>query len=342
MSTLSPRTEDRFRIPGVDQWASRVGLGGAATGGHGWGARDDDAAVAAIRAAAEAGITFFDTADVYGLGLAERLLRLGLDQIPGALERSVIATKGGVRWDDHGRTVRDSSPTHLAAAAEASLRRLGVECIPLYYLHWQDGKTPLEDSIGALVRLREQGKVRAVGVSNVLPAELRVLASARIAAVQVKGNLLEPDEAFAVAEAAQAIGAVVICSSALADGLLSGAIGLGRVFDQDDHRRRYPLFQPGAFEEALRRVEIARGHADALGRSVAQVALRWLLDCGSADAVLCGAKRPEQLTDNAGALGWSLPPDRLHALARGVPMSTGSAFKRWREADTRRARRPAS
>lgn len=342
MNDGSMRTEDLFCVPGIDLRISRVGLGGAATGGHGWGARDDEAAVAAIRRAAESGITFFDTADVYGLGLAERLLQKGLNEVPGARERSIIATKGGVRWDEHGRTTRDSSPSHLVAAAEASMRRLGVDCIPLYYLHWQDGSTPLEDSIGALCRLRDQGKVRAIGVSNIDPSDLPRLATARIAAVQVKGNLLEPDELFTTAKAAEAIGATVVCSSALADGLLSGRIGSDRIFAEDDHRLRYPLFQDGAFEEALRRVDIVRESADALRRSPAQTALRWLLDTPVANAVLCGAKRPEQLADNVGALGWTLPPNRMETLACRVPMTTCPAFEQWRRKISRQVGRPTA
>lgn len=330
MSNGSLRAKDQFCIPGTDMWTSRLGLGGAATGGHGWGARDDESAVAAICRAAESGITFFDTADVYGLGLAESLLRKGLDAVPGALSRSVIATKGGVRWDEQGRTVRDSSPTYLIAAAEASMRRLGVDCIPLYYLHWQDGRTPLEDSLGALCRLRDQGKVRAIGLSNVGASELRHCATSYVAAVQVKGNLLEPDELFSTAIAASAIGAAVVCYSALADGLLAGNIGSDRVFAEDDHRIRYPLFRKGVFEDALKRVELVRVSARALKRSPSQVALRWILETPAANAVLCGAKSPGQLEDNAGALGWDLPTEDLDFLASQVPMSTCAPFETWR------------
>jgi aryl-alcohol dehydrogenase-like predicted oxidoreductase len=341
MSNGSIRADDLFSIPGIDLRISRLGLGGAATGGHGWGNRDDDAAVAAIRRAAECGVTFFDTADVYGLGLAECLLRKGLCEVSGARERSVIATKGGVRWDEQGRTMRDSSPPHLVAAAEASLRRLGLDCIPLYYLHWQDDQTPLEDSIDALCRLRDQGKVRTIGVSNIDPEDLPRLAAARIAAVQVKGNLLEPDELFETVGAARSIGAVVVCSSALADGLLCGCIGPERVFTADDHRLRYPLFQAGVFPEAIRRVGMVRECADGLRQTPAQIALRWLLDTSVVDAVLCGAKRPEQLIENVGSLGWSLTLDRIEFLARSIPIAVGPSFERWREQITRHVGRPS-
>ena len=258
-----------FRIPGIPRPATRLGLGGAPTGGHGWGPRDDRAALAAILEAAESGVTLFDTADVYGLGLAEELLGRALSARSTLRESAVVATKGGVSWDASGRTRRDNSPLYLRSALEGSLRRLRTDCIDLYYLHWMDGRTPVGESVGTLTRFRDEGKVRAIGICNVPAFELTGLSWTGLAAVQVKGNLLEPGELLAVSATARAIGARVICSSALADGLLAGSIGPERRFEADDHRARYPLFQPGTFERALDHVRNLVAVSTRVGRSPA-------------------------------------------------------------------------
>jgi aryl-alcohol dehydrogenase-like predicted oxidoreductase len=315
-----------FMLRGVSQAATRIGMGGAPTGGHGWGTRDDAAALAALVRAIECGITFFDTADVYGLGNAEELLRQALDEVPGSRSEVVVATKGGVAWDDAGRTRRDSSPHYLRQALEASLVRLGADCVDLYYLHWPDDVIPLEASLEELMRFRTEGKVRAIGVCNLGPTQLALCGHAGLAAVQVKGNLLEPEELLGVSAAARGIGAQVICSSALADGLLTGSIGRDRVFGPDDHRSRYPLFQPGTFEVALDRIERARDVAQRAGMSLSQLAMRWLLDCEAADAVLFGTTSPMHVAENAGCLGHRLNVDMVRSLAENVPISPIAAL----------------
>jgi aryl-alcohol dehydrogenase-like predicted oxidoreductase len=263
---------------------------------------------------------------VYGLGNAETLLRRALEDFPSSRHDVVIATKGGVAWDEAGRTRRDSSPHQLRRALEASLQRLGVDCIDLYYLHWPDAITPLEASLEALMRFRAEGKVRAIGVCNLGAGQLAQCGHAGLAAVQVKGNLLEPEDLLSASSIARSIGAQVICSSALADGLLTGSIGRGRAFGPDDHRCRYPLFQPGIFTQALDRVECARVIARRLGMSMSQLAVRWLLDCGAADAVLFGTTSPAHVTENAACLTQRLDADTVLALGREVPMVPLSAL----------------
>jgi len=317
---VTPNPSSTFTVRGITKTASRLGLGGAPTGGHGWGARNDELAVDAIRAAFENGVNFFDTADVYGLGVAEELLSNVMDSTQGMRDASVLATKGGVSWDATGRTKRDSSPAYLRFALENSLRRLRTDCVDLYYLHWTDGETALADSIGALVELRSQGKVRAIGICNVGPAELQGLGWAGLAAIQVKGNLLEPLEMISVASAAREIGAAVVCSSALADGLLSGAIGLERRFGTDGHRSRYPLFQPPKFEESLRHVAHLVDLARAIGEPPASVALRWLLQFEHADAALTGSTSSQHIRDNCRCLRFALPRALMDELSVRIPI----------------------
>ena len=317
---VTPDPSSLFALRGVTKTVSRLGLGGAPTGGHGWGVRNDESAAEAIRTAFESGITFFDTADIYGLGVAEVLLASVMDSTQGMRGAALLATKGGVAWDATGRTRRDSSPRHLRTALEQSLRRLRTDFVDLYYLHWIDGRTPIEDSIGALVELRSQGKTRAIGICNPRPADLRQLGWAEISAVQVKGNLLEPLEMIAVAGAAREIGASVVCSSALADGLLSGAIGADRRFGPDDHRSRYPLFQSPMFEQSLKHVAHLVELARSLAEPPASVALRWLLQCGYADAVLTGSTSSRHVRENCRCLRFALTPSQMAELREWVPV----------------------
>lgn len=318
MSSNIRDSNDTFELFGIPIRPTQIGLGGAPAGGHGWGVRDDSAASNAITCAIENGVTFFDTADVYGLGLAETLLARCLDAVCGSRSSVVIATKAGVAWDDHGCTRRDSTPAYLLRAAEASLQRLRTDCIDLYYLHWSDGSTPLGDSLEALVTLRKQGKIRAIGVSNVNSNDLIQHREIGIAAIQVKGNLLEPHDAIKMAETARILGAKVICYSGLADGLLSGSMKINQRFSADDHRSKYPLFQPGVFEATLDRVAHVVATARQFNRTAAQLSLRWLLDSGCADAVLCGATKPHHVRENIGAFGWRLRPHEISELSRLV------------------------
>lgn len=319
---MTARESDVATLPGTGVSVTRVAFGGHPVGGHGWGVvRDDQRSRMALRAAVESGVTFFDTADVYGLGVSEAIHAEVLGPYRRAGENLVIATKGGVAWDDQGRTRRDSSAKYLRRAVEGSLRRLQVDCIDLYYLHWPDGVTPVADSVEELSLLRQEGKIRTIGLSNVSAEEIRRSADAGIAAVQVKGNLLELDDLLGQLAAVRLGGALVVCYSGLADGLLTGRIGSDSEFNGDDHRARYPLFQPGVFEDALGRVELVVDAARSLGRTPAQVAQRCLLDGGLADAVLVGSSRPEHVRENAGAMGWTLPDDTLNALLNSVPLS---------------------
>jgi len=315
-----------FCVPGVPVHATRLGLGGAPTGGHGWGPRDDVSAAAAVVEALDAGITFFDTADVYGLGLAEEILGTVLGRCSSSRSGVVIATKGGVAWDSTGHTWRDSSPTHLRHALEASLRRLRTDCIDLYYLHWTDGTTPLAASVEALTMFRTQGKVRAIGVCNIKREQLSAISWAGLAAVQVKGNLLEPTDLLAVSDEARRIGATVVCSSALADGLLTGAITADRQFGPNDHRSRYPLFQPGTFEIALQHV----GHLADMSRKIKKaptsVALRWLLQSRLADAVLTGSTSARHIRENLDCLNFNLTQEQMALLAARVPLESAEAL----------------
>jgi aryl-alcohol dehydrogenase-like predicted oxidoreductase len=293
---------------------TRLGMGCWAAGGHGWGSVSDEESLSAIRQAADSGVTLFDTADVYGFGKSERLVRMALG---GDATRFTIATKGGVAWDDAGRTRRDCSPEHLRRAVEASLERLGLDCIPLYYIHWPDGRTPVEEAVGALERMRQEGKILAIGLSNFSPADLeRALQVARIHAVQVQYSLLCQDKARALFPVCGRHGVLLVAWGVLADGLLTGKFSAGMRFGADDHRSRSPDFQGEAFLANLERVEELRRLASARGLAPAHVALRWVLDSAEFTCALFGAKTAGQVQDNLRAAGWVLDAQEQGALKR--------------------------
>jgi len=261
----------------------------------------------------DAGITLYDTADVYGLGHAEKLLGRAIRSFEKKSENLVISTKGGVAWDSLGRTRRDSSAKYLKQAVRDSLRRLKIEKISLYFLHWPDGVTPIEESLNALKELSLEGYIQTFGVSNLAPADLRLCGKFSIAAIQIKGNLLEPEELIKAKKIASKLGVPIISYSSLADGLLSGAISSNKKYSADDHRSRYPLFQGSAKKIVDKRVTLLKAIVKSIHKSPAQFALRWLLDTNLASGVLFGAKNPRQAAENLGAHGWKIPKKEILA-----------------------------
>jgi myo-inositol catabolism protein IolS len=309
------RSPEQIRLPGLTMPVSRVGLGGCPLGGHGWGKFDEAEAVRAVRRAVELGVTMFDTADIYGLGQSERLLAeaLGIDR-----RRVCIASKGGVRRDSNGRTVHDTSPEWMRQAVEGSLRRLQVEHIPLYYVHWPDRTTPLADTVVALDRCRAAGLIGAIGLCNVDGPQLAAACEAGpIASVQVCYSLLDREAAESLLPTARRLGVPLVTWGSLAQGLLGGRMTTATTFGPDDRRSRYGNFSAERFSANVEFASEVRHHAATIGRTAAQVAMRWLLDEPGVGVVLFGAKRPCQVEENVGALDWHLDPAVRAALARG-------------------------
>lgn len=304
---------DYVQLPGCDLLVSRVALGGCPLGGYGWGEVDDAQAIAAVRRAEACGVNFFDTADVYGLGHSEELLSLALGECRTEV---VIASKFGVRRTPDGRTVKDISPAYLRRALEASLRRLRLDCIPLYYIHWPDGKTPVEDAVLELERCRQAGKIRAIGVSNFSADELRrACRVARISALQVQYSLVDRHVVAPLSQAVRECQVPLITWGSLAQGLLTGKYSAGATFGSNDRRRGYENFRGAKWESNLRTVDELHVLADRLQRTPGQIALRWLLDTPGVATVLCGAKSPDQIEENWGALGWRLSAADYQLLA---------------------------
>jgi aryl-alcohol dehydrogenase-like predicted oxidoreductase len=259
-------------------------------------------AIAAIHRALDLGMRLLDTSDMYGLGENERLVGRALR---GRRDAAVLATKGGIvrRADDPAYRRVDGRPEHLRAALDASLARLGVDHVDLYYLHRADPDVPIEESAGALGELAAAGKTRFVGVSEVDAAQLRrAVATAPIAALQSEYSLFTRDaETNGVRDAARALGVAFVAYAPLGRGMLTGTVRSTSGLATGDLRRRVPRFDAGNLERNLALVDELARIARELGCTPAQLALAWVLAQGDDVIALPGAERVAHVEENAAA-----------------------------------------
>ncbi len=276
-----------------------------------YGARDDAESIATIHRAIELGVTLLDTADAYGPHTNERLVG---EAIKGRRDQVIVATKGaivrGPRPEDRGF---DSSPGYLRQACEDSLERLGVDVIDLYQVHRLDGKTPIEDTMGALADLVKQGKVRHVGLSEVSAATLRRAHAVHpVASVQSEYSLWSREpESDGVLAACRELGIGFLAYSPLGRGFLAGQIKSPDDFAPDDYRRHSPRFQGENFAKNLALVAHVEDIARAKGCTPSQLALAWVLAQGDFIVPIPGTKRRKYLEENVAALDVTLSPDDL-------------------------------
>jgi len=303
---------DYLRLPGTELEVSRLILGCEPLGGTDWGDFRPQEVEQAVCRAWDLGINGFDVADVYGLGEAETRLARCL----GSRRReAVIITKFGVGWQAgaglaRALTFRDASPAHLRAALEGSLRRLKLDCLPLYLVHWPDPRVPVEETLAALQDCQRQGKIRYFGVSNYSGAELRRAAAAgTLAAVQGSFSLLDRRAEAEALPACRQHGLAYLAYGPLAQGLLSGKYGPCAQFPVTDRRAGSPAFR-AARDRAAPVLSRLQAVADQIGRTPAQVALRWVLDHPGVACAIAGARTPAQAESNAQATGWTLEADR--------------------------------
>jgi aryl-alcohol dehydrogenase-like predicted oxidoreductase len=284
---------------------TRVGLGAWALGGGGWfgslGDQDDESSLAAIRYAIETGINWIDTAAVYGHGHSEELVAKALGDFPEG-DRPLVFTKGGLLWDERDRSrepMRVGAPASLRQEVDASLRRLRVERLDLYQMHWPaDDGTSLEDYWATFLELRSAGKVRAVGLSNHGVEELeRAEALGHVDSLQPPFSAIRRDAAADVLPWCADHGTGVIVYSPMESGLLTGSFTADRVarFDALDLRRELPHFQGEALQRNLALVEALRPVAERHGVSVAAVAVGWTLAFRGVTGAIVGARTPTQL-----------------------------------------------
>jgi aryl-alcohol dehydrogenase-like predicted oxidoreductase len=286
---------------------SRIGLGTWAIGGWMWGGTDDAQSIATIRSAVERGVTLIDTAPVYGFGHSEEIVGKAL---AGSLRDKVqIATKVGVGWKDDGGLYRDSRPARIRKEIEDSLRRLQIDVIDLYQVHWPDLETPIAETAGTIEDLRREGKIRAIGVSNYSPAQIDAFrAVAKLDAVQSPYNLFEREIDADVLPYAKRTELTVLSYGALCRGLLSGRMTIQSKFQGDDLRKVDPKFQGDRFRQYLTAVDEFRKLAhERFGKSVLALAVRWVLDQGPTIA-LWGARNPGQMDPVGEIEGWHIDP----------------------------------
>lgn len=300
-----------------DLRVSRLCMGGCPMGGHGWGIVEEGELINAVRAALDRGINFFDTADTYGLGRSEQTLgkALGSDR-----SRAVIATKFGVRVEN-GRTFYDNSPQWVRTACEGSLRRLGTDYIDLYQIHYRDGKTDIHAVVDTLARLREEGKVRYFGLSNLSVRDLEELSGLEgcFATHQNQYSLACRELEGDILEISRRLGTNPMTWGSLGQGVLTGKYGKDATFASNDRRSRsvYVNFHGEKLLKNLEIVERLREVAAEQGKPVSAAAVRFILDQLPESVVLVGAKRPEQILENAQAMDWRLTDGQL-ALLRQV------------------------
>ncbi len=308
-----------------------VSFGAWAIGGSMWGGADDDAAVRAIQAGIDLGVTCIDTAAIYGMGHSECLVGKA---IAGRREKVIVATKCGLRWDlEEGqfffeghdpegqphRIFRNLRPGSIRCECERSLTRLGVDCIDLYQCHWPDPTSNLDDAMAALLDLQEQGKVRAIGVSNFAADMIqRCLRKGVIASDQPKYNMLERAIEQDVLPFCIDENVGVLAYSPMAMGLLTGKVTMDREFRGDDTRRNRPWFSAANRKRVLDVLAKIQPIADGHNATLGQVAVNWVICQQGITSALVGARNEIQVAENAKAADFRLAQEELQAIRKLV------------------------
>ena len=310
------------RIPRVDEDLSAVGFGcWGISGSDVWNNTTDADSMAAIHRALDRGINFFDVAPVYGLGHAETILGHALK---GHRHEVLIASKCGLPWDDQKNVRLDLSAGNLYREIDDSLRRLSTDYVDIYQMHWPDPKTPIEESMEALLRIKESGKIRHIGVSN-FSADLtrEALALGEIATYQGLYNLLErnPTSYHAInldyrmekeiVPLCREHGIGLLPYSPLFQGLLTDAFKAEDNFDENDVRSENPKLNGEAFPVYFEMSERLRAFARRIGRPLSQVAINWLIRQDVVASVISGGQIPDHVEENAGSASWTLTDEMV-------------------------------
>lgn len=289
--------------------ASAVGLGTWAIGGWMWGGTDEQQSIAAIQASLDAGVSLIDTAPAYGLGNAERIVGKALK---GRRDEAVIATKCGLVWHtDKGEYffAQDDKPVHrylgrdaIVFEVEESLRRLNTDYIDLYITHWQDSTTPIEETVAALDHLKQSGKIRAIGASNVNADELKqYIDTGKLDAIQERFSMIDREIESDLLPLTVPNQVSTLSYSSLALGLLSGKIAPQRQFSGDDQRKDNPRFSQANREKVQQFAQAIGDVASNHNASIAQLVIAWTLAQPGVTFGLCGARDTRQAEENAAA-----------------------------------------
>ena len=312
---------ERRQLGNSDVLVGPVIFGAWAIGGWMWGGTQEQESIDAIRAAIDHGVNTIDTAAIYGMGYSEELVARAIE---GRRDQVVLATKCGMRWDtregsdpwpqkdNQGRDViirKNARPDSIVYECEQSLRRLRTDVIDLYQIHWPDVSTPVEDSMRAMVKLREQGKIRAIGVSNYDVKWMRdAMKIAPLASLQPPYSLIQRKIEQEILPFCREHRIGVIVYSPLERGLLTGKVTPERQFAPGDHRAKHKYFTVENRKRVLAALEKIRPIAERHNASLAQVVINWTIHEPGITAALVGARNAVQATHNAQAMNFALTP----------------------------------
>ena len=309
---------------------SRIAFGSWAAGGWMWGGTEQNDAVGAIRASFDLGVTSIDTAPIYGQGLSEQIVGEAIKGLPR--DKVQLLTKFGMRWDlakgDFAMKTRNNdgqdidvykyaAPESIIKECEDSLRRLGTDYIDLYQIHWPDKTTPIPETMEAVLRLVEQGKVRAVGVSNYSVEQMQEaekvlpLASNQVPYSMVRRAIEKDLVPYTLAHHK-----AILAYSPMQLGLLTGKIKPGQPFEESDLRARHPLFTAENVTRVNAFLGKIRPMAESKNATLGQLVLRWTLAQPGISVVLAGARNPEQAVQNAHAIDVELSPQEVDFISQ--------------------------
>src|SRR6516164_5195490 len=322
---------ERRRLGRSGPEVSAIGLGCMSLSGV-YGTSDDTAGIALIHRAIDLGVDHFDSSDMYGWGQNEELLGRALK---GRRNGVVIASKFGQTRRPGGANGVDGRPAYIAQACEASLKRLGVETIDLYYQHRVDPAVPVEETVGAIARLVEEGKVRFLGMCEARPERIRrAHATHPIAAVQMEFSLLYREEATQTRELTRDLGISFFAYAPLGRSLLAGVVPDLAHLDTGDTRGRHPRFTGDNFAKNRALVERIEAIAAEKGCTPAQLCLAWLMAQGTDVIPIPGTKQVARLEENLGALDVVLTPAEIARISAAIPIG-GAAGTRYPEGGMR-------
>jgi aryl-alcohol dehydrogenase-like predicted oxidoreductase len=307
---------DKVILNGFDMETTRVALGTWAIGGWMWGGTEERRSIETIHSALDRGINIIDTAPVYGFGKSEEITGKAVKEY-GGREKIAIATKVGLEWNDKEQVRRNSSRERIRKEIDDSLRRLQTDYIDLYQVHWPDPKVSFRETAETLFELKEEGKIRAIGVSNYSPAQMEEFRTAApLATNQPPYNMFEREIEDDIMPYCKKQGVALLTYGAICRGLLSGKMTPDYKFHGDDLRKNDPKFQKPRFGQYLEAVDkLDKFARDNYNKRVIHIAVRWILDRG-VEVALWGARRPDQLDAIGEIWNWTIGESEMEEIDR--------------------------